>query len=282
MLRFWRRTAEGEEGQVLPLVLALLALGGLTVTSALDYAATSLNHCRTIDRGMNGIYAADAGVEYALWCLENSVSPPQQLSESINQANVAIQTEEIGTYTLCFGDLVQAGKHSYYISASGEIVWDAEAQAYKYTITVTREGGATVIHLTEVGARLPAGYSYQSGSASGFPENLSLAEPEELIDSYGAQMLKWQFESPYPSVSGSDPERTQIFYVTGEGDLNGDYTWVVANREDVGGVGEITGTIYRITAMATQPGNGETTGKIVAEVMMDEGAAQIVLWQVSN
>ena len=281
MLRFLKQITSGEKGQVLPAVLALLVLGGLAVFPSLSYAATSLNAGRIIGEGVRGVYAADAGVEDALWSLENGISPPQQLSENINQMEVTVQTEGKGTYTLYLGELVQAGGHSDYLDVDGEIVWDEEAGAYKYIITVTWQPlpGAPVVHLEEVGARLPLGYSYQSESAADFADNLSTNEPDETLDALGAYLLNWELELPYPSVSEANPVQTQTFYITGEGSQEGHYAWVVANRDDVGAVGEITGASYKITATATRPGDGRTTAKIVAEVMIAE-TTYIVSWQI--
>jgi len=284
MLKFLRHILDNEKGQVLPIVLALLALGGLTIVPALNYAATGLNSSRTIEKGVNGLYAAEAGVEDALWCLENGISPSQQLSESINQMQVAIQSEEKGTYTLCFGEVVGAGEHNNYLGVDGEMAWDEEAQAYKYTITVIwqPEPGPPTIHLMEVGARLPLGYSYQSGSAAGFADNLSTSEPDEVLDIFGAYMLDWEFEPPYPSVSQGNPVETQNFYITGEGNQEGDYAWVVADRSDIGATGEITGALWRITATAIHSGDDEITAKIVADVILEAEKMYIVSWQISK
>ena len=279
MIRLLKQLISNEKGQALPIVLALLVLGGLTIAPSLNYAATTINHGRVIDRCVNGIYAADAGVEYALWCLTDSTSPPAQLAEDTNQMEVSIQTEDKGAYTVYFGELVQAGSKSQDLSVDGEMVWE-EGTTYKYTITVTWQGGATVIHLTEVGARLPIGYSYKAGSAADFVDNLSTVKPDEILDSVGAYMLNWEFATPYPSVSESEPVKTQTFCIIGEGELEGDYTWVVANRADIGEVGEITGALYRIMSTATK--DGEIAATIVADILMEEGTAYIVSWQVSS
>ena len=283
-MKFLRHIVDSEKGQVLPIVLALLALGGLTIVPALNYAATGLNSSRTIEKGVNGLYAAEAGVEDALWCLGNSISPSQQLSGNINQLQIAIQSEEKGTYTVCFGEVVGAGEHSNYLGVDGEMAWDEGAQAYKYTITVIwqPDSGAPTIHLVEVGARLPLGYSYQSGSAAGFADNLSTSEPDEVLDTFGAYMLTWEFELPYPSVSQGNPVETQNFYITGEGSQEGDYTWAVADRNDIGETGEITGTLWRITATAIHSEDGEITAKIVADVILESGKTNIVSWQISK
>ena len=284
MLRFLKQIIGDEKGQALPVVLALLIVGGLMVTPTLNYAATSLNIGRIIEKGVNGLYAADAGVEYALWYLTNDIPPPQQLPENINRMEVALQSEELGTYTLYFGELIQTDGHINYLSVEGEMVWDGTAGAYKYTITVIwqPESGIPVIHLEEVGARIPLGYGYQSWSAASFAENMSTNEPDEVVDGAGAYMLNWVPESPYPSVSEDAPVQTQTFYITGEGSQEGDYAWVVANREDIGAVGEINGTIYRITATATRYGDGETTAEIVADAVIAEGTADIISWQIAK
>ena len=284
MLRFLRQIMRSEKGQALPAVLALLVLGGLTIAPTLSHASTSLNLGRIIQENVHGIYAADAGVEEALWCLGEGTSPPEQLTENVNQTAVAIQTEDKGDYTLYLGELIRPGEHNEYLSVDGEITWDDEAEAYKCVITVVWEpdSGIPVIHLEEVGVRLPVGYGYQPGSAAGFAGNLSTGEPDETLDTLGAYLLNWELGTPAPSVSEAEPVKTQTFYITGAGALEGDYTWVVADRDDIGAVGEITGTSYRITATATRPGDGKTTARIVAEVMISEGMTYITSWLISK
>ena len=282
MLRALKQMISGEKGQALPAVLALLVIGGLVITPSLNHTAASLNSSRIIGESMNAVYAAESGVEDALWTLSNGGSPSAQLSENINQMAVGMQTEEKGTYTLYLGEMIQPGEHDEYLDIDAEIVWDDDAEAYKYTVTVTwlPNPGAPVIHLTEVGARLPPGYSYETGSAALFAENLSTDEPDETVDGVGAYLLNWEFDTPLPSVSESEPVKTQTFYITGEGSQEGHYAWVVASRTDIGAVGEITGTSYRITTAASHPGSGETAARIVADVMISEGTIYILSWQI--
>lgn len=284
MVRLLKQMISSEKGQALPIVLGLLVLGGLTIASGLGYTATSLKSSRMLEEDVRGIYAADAGMEDALWSLTNGWPPDMYLPELINRMVVFTQTEERGTYTLYLGELIEPGEHSDYLEVDGEIVWDEEAEAYKYTITVTwqPESGIPVIHLEEIGARLPLDYSYQPWSAASFEDNLSTDEPDETLDALGAYLLNWEFGSPLPSVSENETVRTQTFYITGEGSQEGNYTWAVANRDDIGAAGEITGTSYKITTTAKRLEDGETTAKIVADVMIEEGTAHILAWQISN
>ena len=108
MIRLLQQVIGSEKGQALLIVLALLVLGGLTIVPALNYATTSLNSGRNIAQGVNGLYAADAGVEDTLWCLGNGISPSEQLSDNVNQMEVAIQTEDKGNYTIYFGEFIQS------------------------------------------------------------------------------------------------------------------------------------------------------------------------------
>ena len=283
MIRLLKQLISSEKGQALPIVLALLVLGGLMIAPSLNYAATTLNHSQIIDKGLNGVYAAEAGVENALWYLTDNTSPPAQLTENINRMEVAIETEDKGAYTLYFGEMVVGESHSQDIGVDGEMVWES-GDTYEYTITATWQAGpgCPPIWLIGVGARLPVGYSYQDGSAALFGSNLSTAEPDEVIDTFGAYMLSWEFETPRPEVSEGDPVATQIFYVTGEGELEGNYVWAVASSSDIGEVGELIGNLYIITATATRLQDGEIAARIVADVLVEEGAVNIISWQISK
>jgi len=263
----------------------MLALGGLTIAISLDYATTSLKGTRITGEHTKGIYAAGAGVEHALWSLSKGYEPLTQLSEKVSQMEVSMTSDNQGSFALCWGELVgvSPGVHVDWVDVDGEMVWDEVEEAYKYTITVTyQDPQAKKRKLIEVGARIPVGYSYVPGSAAGFPENLSTDPPTDTdTDAHGAYMFKWTL--PQIEISEDDPEKTQAFYITGTGDTGGEYAWVAALSQDVGIAGEIAGTRYRITAIATRPEDGRTIGRIVADVIIrDDETLDIVSWQISS
>lgn len=281
MTSLLRRLIRSERGQALPIVLALLVLGGLVIVPSLDYATVNLKSSLSIDNNINGVYAADAGVEEALWSLGNDLTPPTQLPETINQMDVSIETEDKGNYTVYFGELIEAEGHCYWLDVTGAIE-PVGGNTYEYTITVTWQAdpGSPSIKLKSLGARLPPGYEYQDDSAGDFPDNLSTDEPDESQDEDEAWMVNWALGTPAPEVSESDPVATQVFYITGEGDLEGDYAWVVARSSDISEVGEMTGGLHIITSTATR--DSETTAKIVADVLVMDGTPYIVSWQISK
>jgi len=279
MVRLLKRFLSSQKGQALPIVLCVLAIGGLTIAGSLNYATTSLNGSRILREGVEGVYAAGAGVEHALWSLQKDIPTANTTPENINQMAVNIQTVATGNYTLYLGELIEPKVHSHWLDVDGDMV--EEGGHYKYTITVTWQGGEEEKRkLIEVGARIPVGYSYHPGSAASFAENLSTDEPDETLDGQGAYLLSW--ELPKIVISEDYPVKTQTFYITGTGSQEGHYAWVIVLSDDVGVVSEITGALYKITATATRPGDGRITAEIVADVMIGGGTITIVSWQITK
>lgn len=68
-MKLLKRMLKKETGQALPMALIMLVLGGLLVVPMLSFMTTSLNANRTVDIKTMAIYAADAGIEDALWKL---------------------------------------------------------------------------------------------------------------------------------------------------------------------------------------------------------------------
>ncbi len=284
MRRILPMIINSEKGQVLPIVLCLLALGGLTIAMSLNYVSTGLNSGRIIDEKVKGVYAAEAGIEDSLWSIKRGNPPSQQLQETINGMDVSIESEEgEGLYTLYLGEMVALGVHNPYLDVQGETVWDEGAGKYKYTIIVIwlPESGTPVIHLSEIGARMPIGYNYTPGSAALF-DNLSTEEPIELEDDGGAYMVNWELSNPEPIISANNTSETQTFYFEGDGPIEGGYGWIVANRADIGAVGQITGNLYHLTSIASSAESGRTTARVEATIIREVSentTLKIISWR---
>jgi len=99
----------------------------------------------------------------------------------------------------------------------------------------------------------------------------------------GAGLFKWEWNPGQgPKISIDNATQTQEFQITGPGSLEGDYAWVEAQSGDIGIVGEISGTRYRITATATHSEDGRTAARIMAGIIIVGGDIQILSWQISN
>ncbi len=99
-------------------------------------------------------------------------------------------------------------------------------------------------------------------------------------------MLNWTWKdwgSGYrPQLKPTSPVFTMTFYITGTGNLVGDYSWLECSPTHWGKVGEISGTWYKITATAKRPIDNKTIAVIMTDVMDQAGAIRIMSWRISN
>ena len=103
MKKILNRLPGNERGVVLIIVLILLAVGGLTIAPMLSHMATGLKAGQTYEKKTDEYYAADAGVEDALWQITRESRGPLFPSEEgdtwqysiadINGKSVAITIE---------------------------------------------------------------------------------------------------------------------------------------------------------------------------------------------
>ncbi|MCL0082563.1 hypothetical protein M1O14_02415 [Dehalococcoidia bacterium] len=99
MKKLANRLIQGQKGQALMLTLILLGVGGLILTPLLNFMGTGLMAGQAFDEEMKEFYAADAGVEYALWHLTSgNLTVPGNGTENLtgftinhNTVNVSVQ-----------------------------------------------------------------------------------------------------------------------------------------------------------------------------------------------
>jgi hypothetical protein len=97
-----KRVIRGQEGNVLILVLILLVVGGLILTPLLGLMSTGLLAGRVYERKMEDYYAADAGVEDAIWRIQdnklvfvNNCSYLEPLTVNDRSVNVVVYREDL-------------------------------------------------------------------------------------------------------------------------------------------------------------------------------------------
>jgi hypothetical protein len=115
----------GEKGQALILALILLAVGGLIIAPLLSYMGTGLITGEVYEAKTDELYAADAGVEDAVWRIPNIGLCPNQSTNytipDVNDKSVAITIAFVNNTT---------GTLTYEITS---------------TATTTSTGGSTTI-----------------------------------------------------------------------------------------------------------------------------------------
>ncbi|HEY94008.1 MAG TPA: hypothetical protein G4O15_03625 [Dehalococcoidia bacterium] len=271
-----------QRGVALVMVLALLALGGLTIAGSLNYVSTIIYDNRLSGYAMDCMYSAGAGIEYAIWALENDEVIPAQLSDSVNGKTILLYIQDKGIFTLYCGDLIYVDdlpSHYDWLTTNGSAV--CEGNSCNYTISIHYSGDAQQRKLTELGAKLPQGYGFVSGSPALFPDNVSFDDPDETGGDTGNEWIRWLWNpGSGPEISDVNPTVNQTFQITdlGSAILVGDYTWVQVQSNDIGLIGEITGERSSITSTAIGPATVDSI--IEADVILVGGTVYIMSWQI--
>jgi hypothetical protein len=107
-MKLLKRILKNEAGQALPMALILLVLGGLLVVPTLSFMTTNLKANRTVDVKTSAIYAADSGIQDALWKLGKGVDlfaggNSYPLTENLNGMTVTV--EKVALQQVSNGDL---------------------------------------------------------------------------------------------------------------------------------------------------------------------------------
>lgn len=275
-----------ERGQALAIVLGLMAVGGLTMAVTLNHASTSIKGSDIVVQSTRGIYAADAGIEYAIRRLERGLGVPGELSENVSGKMVRLNAVNKGEFSLYAGELLQeSSTHVDWVTVTSNIT--ASPLPNTYSITIERSANASgIIKILELGATLPVGYTYDNGSAASpsFPNNITTDDPDSSGTTPStAVWIKWIWNPGQgPELSSSNSTKTQKFTISGSGSLEGEYAWVRAQSSDIGIVGEINGVRYEITSNATDPVTGHVDGTITAGVILVGGETQVMSWRISK
>ena len=105
MKRTLNKSIRDEKGQALLIVVILMLVGGLIIAPLLGFMSTGLIAGQVFEVKMEGLYAADAGIENACWKLLNGETPACTLT-GVNGMDVTVEqlgeepTEDAILYTL--------------------------------------------------------------------------------------------------------------------------------------------------------------------------------------
>ena len=89
-----------QKGQALPVALVILAAGILIITPFLSHASSNVTGSRIYGQAITEQYSADAGVEYAIWSLQNGELDVPEFTINTNTVNVTTEDEGEGNYKI--------------------------------------------------------------------------------------------------------------------------------------------------------------------------------------
>jgi len=267
--KLWHKT-RNERGQTLVVVLGFLVLGGLTIAPLLAHTNTGLLAGKGFMERVEMDYAADAGIEDAIWKTNNEAIPLDEgdfvsiysylLPEDINGNSVNVTMQQIwplaGLETDAYGTTPPEC-----LLITGGIIDLGEGE---YKVQISYDGSEGDLPVDRVGVWLPSGHEYVSGSSYGITE-----ENPTQMDWRGGTALLWEFDpavnfadlpNPAPPGGGFTPgteypaTRKLYFNVTPAGGrIGGSYSWVRTTNTDLYLAWESDCHMYSVISMSKDP-----------------------------
>ncbi len=227
-----------ERGQALIAVLVFLMIGSLSLSPLLSYISTALKTDRTYQSKTAELYAADSGIDDAIWQIKydnlNTLffEPPvydiydfdsvwsYSLSEPINDmiADVTIQNIWIpkGVTHLSPAEgraMIESNKLMVTGTTTGET-------GYKIKINFTPdEGEEEDLYVDSIGVWLPLGFEYDTGTSNLEEDPAEPYYSVPVVEDYaGGQAIIWDFSpsaafTSFPAViPGEMPLSTHITF----------------------------------------------------------------------
>ncbi len=309
-----KKLVRDEEGQAFILVLIFLLVGGLIIAPLLGFMSTGLKVGQMHEEKMEGLYAADAGVEDALYkIINNDALLPAVLGESYpydledetgliyingNSVHVEILLEEdIATFLAGLG-ASDPGTHGDWV-----VISDLPADG-QYTITVTwdptdpDEPGHENKSISRVGAWFRGHYTCTNDSAGEnlVPPLVDITDdypdyspiPVEGVPYKGGTAFIWTWtggDKPWFGKNTGVYTRYQTFEYTLPDTPALYIAWVEVTSKDVGTIPtSVTFGTYTVTATATDTATGEQTVVVAYPSWQGSGglnAVDILAWEIN-
>ena len=136
----WNKFKRGEKGQALLIVVILLVIGGLIIAPLLGFMSAGLVAGQVYEVKMEGLYAADAGIENACWKLINGEVPDAE-NPFCNLTDVNGMDVEV----ILLGEPVDVGDGTLYtLKSTAELEGETKAEIIAQVIVgvgTVGEGG---------------------------------------------------------------------------------------------------------------------------------------------
>ncbi len=266
---------KGEEGVTLLVVLVMMTVGSVLIIPTLNFISTSVQTGEVFEEKLEGLYAAEAGVEDALWKMVNDKPSSFPHSYELTDINGMTVSVVIDTVSEIAGqDIGAGGVHDEFLTITKSAVYSDGI--YDYTLTVTNDGVGNV-SVEMILIDFPPGLDYVWDSTDG---DLYKDNPLVIGDSNTGITLYWEFIPPYPTIP-EGATRVHTFQLSSLTEISGaeGHGSVKATRQDVGTVWDSDSHPFSITAQARD--DTDTVVSTIRTGFWEAGIISVTCWQVN-
>ncbi len=222
-MKLLKRMMRNQAGQALAMALILLVMGSFLIVALLDLTTINLKATQSVDLHTRELYAADAGVEDALWYLQSEdrvkiINPTLQWpptgieygldyyqpNEKVNNKDVKVNINTawlLSSYPGLPATEPLVGEFRYandHWTTIGALNIDVQPRKNYIVDITTNEAASTT--LDHIGVWLPQGYKYDGNvkingvaiGGTGDPQHL-VKSPDAPVSYRGGNVYKWNY-----------------------------------------------------------------------------------------
>lgn len=257
----------------LMVVLAMVILGALVLTPLLAFAISGMNQGQTHEERTDEYYAADTGVEDAVWKIRNDALPDwmkgtwgeyafshdftYNLGSAINEKDVSVTIQPVWVLEgLETPNATQQREPNQNLITVGNIV-----STGKFQITIVRSVTLSgELKIERIGCWLPAGVSYVIGS-SNIEQDINApyyCKPTTSPYNNGT-LITWEYTGSIDfDTLPSDPKfpldrKIVTFNFTPQQNMEGSFCWVKTTDPNVWLSWDTSLKLYQIKSTGTDP-----------------------------
>jgi len=246
-----------EKGYLLITVLILLVVGGLILTPLLGLMSTGLLAGKVYEKKMQEYYAADAGIEDALWKIQHNEIPGGAYNLTVNDKDVwvSIMSTNATQFLIDLLDL----KEKNWVHSAWMITYRSPAPG-TFSINITWNGTAENKRIDSAGAWLGGTYSYIEYIPN---DDIRAHYPNYTFEQKtygGGTSFIWEWTDRDRPVFNQGDTMTLTFQFTPEVIPPTSIGWVMGGSDDVGLTYDSDFALYMITAIAISDTGTATAG----------------------
>ncbi len=275
MADIFKRVNKQEQGQILIYALIIVALCSLVVVSLVNYMGVGLRAVNTYHMKTNRTYAADAGIQYALWKIKYGTQLITDRSNNVytsysynyptipemNKNQITTQVSAVWLFGYLFRIVPGATPHCGALITTSEPNYPTNGV---FTISFENPTQNPIV-IQKFGIWLPPGISY-NGNSSGIT-----SVPPTLIPILGGTNVVWDVVHSLGKESNAE-QRFSFLPNTGV-DPHGASSWVFPQQQAVGASWDASIWWYNVTSTAADSLTPSKTTSIEALVVNDNSEA---------